>query len=308
MKVLVYGATGVQAGPVVDLLVQQGHEAHILTRNPERAPQGRPAGVTAVQGDLADRDSLVRASKGVDAVSFMIPAFLEQPQKTLDHARAARDAATAAGVKLIVWNTGGRWPEPHQHRAVDEEMRAVGEVLAAGPVPLITIAPTTYAENLFGPGTLEGIRERGEVAYPVLASRRMGWIPARDVSALVVAALERPQFAGSLFKVSGVDALTGPELAAAFAEVLGRPFRYRTMTPDEMRAALNAAYGPGAGDYVAEEYALDQADADPPAKFYDMTDVLRSLPVRMTPMREWIAGHAGRFAPAPQPGNARVTP
>lgn len=295
MKVLVYGATGTQAGPVVDLLVQQGHEARILTRDPARAAQGRPEGVTAVAGDFEDPDSLVRASRGMDAVSFMIPAFLTHPEKTLEYATVARDSAAAEGVKLMVWNTGGRWPEPHQDRAVDREMRAIGEVLKAGKVPLTVIAPTTYMENLLGPGTREAIRARNEVAYPVLENRRMGWIAARDVSALVVAALERPQFVGRLFRVSGVEAPTGAELAAAFADALGRPFRYRTMTPNEMRAALDSAYGPGAGDYVAEEYALDQADPNPPAKYYEMAEVLRDLPVRMTTTREWISKHAQHF-------------
>ena len=126
----------------------------------------------------------------------------------------------------------------------------------------------------------------------------MGWIVSRDLCALVSAALERPQLAGRLFRVSGVEAVTGPELAATFAEVLGRPLSYRTLTPAEMKASLEAAFGPGSGDEVAEEYALDQADPDPPLKYYDMQPVLRELPVTMTSLREWIHEHREVFAAA----------
>jgi uncharacterized protein YbjT (DUF2867 family) len=295
MKVLVYGATGSQAGPVVELLLQQGHEVRVLTRDVAKAAQRCP-GAVAVRGDFDDPQSLQRASAGVDAVSFMVPAFLQSPENGLLYTERAIGAAKAGGARLVVWNTGGRFPEPGNARVLDKAMLATYEVLQAGGLPLTVIAPTTYMENLLGPGAITAIRHRDEVAYPVLATRQMGWIASRDVSAFVVAALERPRLAGRVFRVSGAEALTGPELAAAFTAVLGRPFRFRTLTPDEMRRALEEAYGMGAGDEVAEEYGLDQLDPNPPAKHYDMSPVLRDLPIEMTSIRTWIAHHAAEFA------------
>ena len=296
MRVLVYGATGSQAGPVVELLLRRNHEALVLTRDPVKAARRCPPGAAAVAGDFDDPQSLIRASAGVDAVSFMVPAFLENPEKALVYAERAIEAAKAGGARLVVWNTGGRFPEPGNARALDKAMLATFEVLKAGGLPLTVIAPTTYMENLLGPGALTAIRNQSTVAYPVLPDRKMGWIASRDVSAFVVAALERPYLAGRVFRVSGKEALTGPLLAAAFTEVLGRPFRFRTLTPDQMRRALEEAYGQGAGDEVAQEYGLDQADPNPPAKHYDMTPVLQDLPIEMTSIRDWIALHADEFS------------
>src|SRR5215813_4301289 len=105
MKVLVYGASGSQARPMVQQLLDRGHEPRVLTRAPARCARLFPAGTDLVTGDLDDADSLLRASRGVDAVAFMIPAFLSQPANSQLYARRAVEAAATGGARLIVWNT-----------------------------------------------------------------------------------------------------------------------------------------------------------------------------------------------------------
>ena len=279
---------------IVPQLSGRGHEVRVLSRK-ATSSRSWPANAKIVKGDVADAASLRAASQGVDAVAFMLPAFLEQPQNALEYASSAAVAAKAGGAKLIVWNTSGRYPFPEEARHSDQHMLAIHEHIAAAGVPLIVVAPTTYMENLLGPWTVNGIRT-GHVPYPVLANRKMGWIASRDLCALVAAAIERPQLAGQTFRVSGVEAVTGPELAVIFSEVLGRSLTYQTLTPQQMKEALEAAFGPGSGDVVANEYALDQADTNPPLKYYDMTRVLAALPVKMTRLHEWIAEHRAAFA------------
>jgi uncharacterized protein YbjT (DUF2867 family) len=124
----------------------------------------------------------------------------------------------------------------------------------------------------------------------------VGWISAWDVSALIAQALQRPQLAGSVFRVSGIEAVTGPQLAAAFSDVLGRPISYYPMSPSEMQAAVTEVYGPEMGAGLAEAYRQDQTDPHAPPRYHDMTQVLQQLPVRMTTIREWIAKNAVAFS------------
>lgn len=296
MRVLVYGATGSQTHPIVQQLLDRGHQPRVLTRDTGKGAARFPREAELVRGDFGDPASLIAASRGMDVVAFLIPAFLESPENALAYAASAIDAAAAVGVRLMVWNTSGRFPEPGEHRAASRAMLETWQVLKARHVPLITVAPTTYMENLLGPWTARAIRTDDRVSYPVHPDRKMGWIASRDVCALMVAALERKELAGRVFRVSGVQALDGMELAAAFSEVLHRPIRYYMLSPGEMRAEIEKAFGIGAGEDVAEEYALDQADPNPPAKHYDMRAVLETLPVKMTSIREWIALNAEAFA------------
>jgi uncharacterized protein YbjT (DUF2867 family) len=295
VRVLVYGATGSQMRPLVAQLLDRGYDVSALSRKGTSSPP-LPVQVQVLKGDVANRESLLAASQGADVVAFMLPAFLEHPENALEYASNAASAAAAAGVSLMVWNTSGRYPLPGESRRSDALMLALHERLAAADVPLIVVAPTTYMENLLGPWTVNAIRS-GRVAYPVLPERKMGWIASRDLCALLAAAIERPHLAGQLFRVSGIEAVTGPELAGIFSEALQRPLSYQTLSPQEMKDALEAAFGPGSGDAVAKEYALDQADQHPPLKHYEMSEVLAALPVRMTQLREWIAEHRAAFAP-----------
>src|SRR5919202_5731170 len=109
LKVLVYGATGSQAGAVPTHLLKRGHQPYVVTRTADKAAYHAQAGAIVVEGDMADADRLRELSEGMDAVSLLIP-FFANPNEVLNYGRQAVDAAKAAGVKLLVWNTSGFIP------------------------------------------------------------------------------------------------------------------------------------------------------------------------------------------------------
>jgi uncharacterized protein YbjT (DUF2867 family) len=292
LKVLVYGATGLQAGPTVGHLLRRGHTPHVLTRNADKAAKFHAAGVVPVVTDLADRDGLRAASKEVDSVAFLLPAFLDDPADALMFGRNAIDAAAEAGLEMFVWNASGEiGDEPGESNA----KLSILSHLQESALPFVVFEPTTYMENWLGPWTAPSIRDNDELTYPVLADRKMGWIASDDVCALVVAALEQPRAAGKRYSISGIETPTGPELAAQFSAALARNICYRTMTPKEMGQVLDEAFGPGAGDNVAEMYRREQEDPAPADKFHDMSGALEALPVRMSTIREWVSKHKDAF-------------
>src|SRR3954469_2224580 len=87
MKILVTGATGTVGGHIVRKL--QCHEVVALVRDPSAV---MPAGVTAVTGNLTDRDAVNRALEGVDR-AFLILA----DDSGAVFAQAAAEAARGAG-------------------------------------------------------------------------------------------------------------------------------------------------------------------------------------------------------------------
>lgn len=303
IKVLVYGATGSQSSPIVSALLQKGHQPHVLTRNPHKAAAMGNAGATVVEGNLSDRASLLAASSGVDAVAFMVPAFLENPADGFSFARNAIDAARDAGVKLIVWNTSG----PMLFEAIGNPMYDVrldvAEYLRNSGVPAITLQPTVYMENLLGPWTQAELSAHNRLAYPVEEQSPLGWIATADVAALVVAALERPELAGSHFAVSGAENVTGSQLAERFSEGLERSITYRAMPLDEFGGILDQAFGPGAGDMAVAGYRFQREYADRIPMWAAMEPVLAKLPVRLTSIAEWAAQHREAFGRAAASGS-----
>lgn len=273
---------------MVEQLLRRGHSPHVLTRNAESAARLEAAGAVPVIGDLSDRDGLNAATSNVDSVAFLLPAFLDDPADAVTFGRNAIDAAVKAGVEMFTWNASG---EISDEAGESNAKLAILQHLQESALPYVVFEPTTYMENWLGPWTAPSIRDNDELSYPVLADRKMGWIASADVCALVVAALERSDLAGSRYSISGIESPTGPELAAEFSDALGRNIGYRTMTPDEMGAVLDKEFGPGAGDNVAEMYREEQEDPDPPDKFHDMSPVLEVLPVRMSTIKEWVTVH-----------------
>jgi uncharacterized protein YbjT (DUF2867 family) len=298
LKVLVYGGTGSQGGAVVRKLLEAGHEPYIVTRNPEKAAEFVRAGAKTVRGEMSDPASLESASRGVDAVALMIPFSIPDPALAASGARNAIDAAKKAGVKLIVYNTSGSlMAERTGNPAFDIRLDTV-EYLENSGVPSIVVAPTAYMENLLGPWTRNSIIEQDVLAYPAPAFAPIGWIASDDNGALIVAALERPELAGTRFTVSGVENLTGAQLAERFSQGLGRTITYHEMPLEEFGAILDNMFGPGAGAGAIATYQFQRDHADKMTMWTDMRPVLEKLPVRMTGADEWATRFAPAFAPA----------
>lgn len=295
MRVLVYGATGLQSRSLIAHLLRRGHEPYALTRRPGDSHEAALEGAHLVRGDLADPASLVAACRGMGAISFMIPSFLGSPSQVPVYVESAIRAAQAGGVKIVVWNTSGRLPDPSETGPRAERLRQTWNLLKQSALPLIVIAPSKYMENLLGPWTAKSVRRLDQVSYPVPASRPMGWIAAADVSAFIAESIERPQLAGGVFRVSGAP-VTGPQLAQAFSDVLGRRIQYHGMSLAEMQSAVEEVFGPGSGAGVVAEYGPLQDDPSVRPTFHDMEPVLGRLPIRMTTIREWLADHLQFFS------------
>jgi uncharacterized protein YbjT (DUF2867 family) len=298
MRVLVYGATGLQAGPIVRQLVAQGDEPFVLTRRSVLPPELDLAGVHLVSGDVEDPATLMRVTQGMDAVSFMVPAVCSDPESMIRYARSAMEAAVAAKVGMFVWNTSGRYPEEGENRPEAVSIGRTWEALQTYGVPTAAVAPAKYMENLCGPWNVEGVRQRNQVCYPVTVDREVGWIAAQDVCAIMAKLLHRPDLSGRIYRLSGPERLAGPQLAEAFSLALGRHLTYYAMSSDEMHEALKKVFDSRAAQDISDEYRHEQEQADPPRHYHDLTPVMRDVPIRMTTVREWVAQHAAMFAPA----------
>lgn len=110
MKIALIGATGFIGSRLLAELTSRGHQVTAIVRNPEKVPQG--AGITALKGDVYDKDGLAALLAGHDAVISAVhfsasdPATLLAAVKQSGVARylvvgGAGSLEVAPGVKLF---------------------------------------------------------------------------------------------------------------------------------------------------------------------------------------------------------------
>jgi len=289
-RVLVYGATGVQGGPVVRRLLEAGHRVRVLARHPERATGLRETGAEVVVGDMGDGESLRAASEGVDAVSLLLPQVFDSALLgTLG--RNAIDAAVAAAARRVVYNVSTTLPRQRTDLPALEVRRELEDYLRDQRIEGVVLRPVVYMENFAGPWTAPGIVGQGVLAYPVPERVKASWITADDVAAITVAAIEHPELSGMSFDLGGPEALDGTDLAARFSAALGRTVRYQAIPLDSFEQGLNAALGAPAGTEIARQYRWREAHPED-SMVVDMRPVLEALPVRLTTLDAWIRGRA----------------
>jgi uncharacterized protein YbjT (DUF2867 family) len=296
MKVLVYGAAGSQQFPVINALINRGAEVYAVSHTEANISKLNQVGATAILANMGDAERLNEISKGIDAVSLLIPFFLSNPSDGLQYAKNAIDAARGNHVKLLVWNSSGFIPPVKiGDPAIDIRIDILDYLVKSG-VPYIVIQPSVYAENLLGPWAAPFVKNEKRIAYPTPEEMPVGWIATQDVAAFIAEAIYKPELAGSSFMVSGLENLTGSQLAEKFSIGLRDAIDYYTLPPKRFGEILDNILGIGAGDGIADFYQYITDTKQYPIMFVpEMPSVLEKLPIRMTSIEEWVSKNSAAF-------------
>ena len=221
MTILVTGATGRVGRHVVDQLVKRGAGVRVLTRDPSKADF--PAGVEVVQGDLLDIEALRSAFTGVSALFLLNAVTGDEFTQAIITLNIAREAGVDRVVYLSVMQADRAVNVPHFAVKYGAE-----RMLEAMGFSATILRPAYFIDNehmikdiVFNHGV-----------YPMpIGGKGVAMIDARDIAE--VAALElirRAHAPGKLpietINLVGPDTLTGPDVAAIWTDVLGRPVNY----------------------------------------------------------------------------------
>ena len=77
-----------------------------------------------------------------------------------------------------------------------------------------------------------------DTLYAPTGGAKVAMVDVRDVAAVAAAVLADPTYAGRTLSVTGPEAITFDDVAAAIGAAVGRPIRYVDLTPEEARPAL----------------------------------------------------------------------
>jgi len=283
--IAVFAATGSQGGAVTDALLAHGVTVRALLRDitSDKARALAERGAELAKIDVHDARSLASALKGVDAFWFMTtpPGGMQDADTEGETAQgiALADAAVAAKVPHIVFSSVGG-ADRDSHVPHFDSKRLVEQHLATLDVRTTIIRPVFFTDNFrwFAPTVEDGTLI---LRLPFPDGITLQMIAARDVGAIAARALLYPEAVPDELEIAG-DALTGSEIAAAFAAKTGMPAHYE---------ALPLSVMDGQGDMQA----MFRWFAETPAYQADLEQVRHIAPDTWT-LAEWL--EAVDFTPA----------
>ncbi|MEW6583227.1 MAG: hopanoid-associated sugar epimerase [Actinomycetota bacterium] len=330
---LVTGAGGFVGAHVAQELIDHGWTVRALVR-PEslRGPHTWPDGCAPAAGDLRDRDAVMRAARGVDAVFHVAAAYSLARHRSREVMRTNTlgtvnviDAATAAGARLVHTSSVATIGLPADGTPGDEDTplprrQTIGAYkrskLASERLVLDAAARGLHAVVVnpsapVGPGdwkptpTGRVIRDFLLGRMPAFVDTGLNLIHVRDVATGHRLALERGT-PGRRY-ILGNENLTLEEILRLLAEVSGYPAPTR-------RIGHGVAIAFSALDELVEGYVLRREPRAPldgarmarKRMFFTGERAVRELGVPLTPIRRaleeavawyWVNGVPRRAVP-----------
>ena len=226
LTVLVVGATGQQGGSVARQLLDKGHRVRAFTRNADSsaAREIESLGAELAVGDTEDRESVIRAATGVDAVYAMTSFFELGLEAEVRQGRAIADAVKAAGIGHFVYASVGNADQSTGIPHFDSKYEIEKHIKALG-IPHTIVALVLFYENVLSPWTLPGLVQ-GTLSLLVPPDRPVQAIPVEDISSFVSLVLENPdRFLDKRIDIAS-DELSGNRAAEIVSSASGRPIDY----------------------------------------------------------------------------------
>jgi uncharacterized protein YbjT (DUF2867 family) len=228
VKVLVTGATGFVGPKVANAIVDAGHEVRVLERKPGSWSKAGIRCQEAVQGDMADPESLRLAVAGREVVVHLVAIRQGRPEQfqqvMIDGTRSLIDAAkkarvqrfvlmsalgTSAQTKDLVPYYGAKWQQERD--------------LEGSGLEHVTIRPSF----VFGRdgGILPTFRRLAKLTpvTPIIGSgsQRIQPIWIDDLAAYYAAAVDKPEAANRTFELGGPDVVSWNEFWERLKQALG---------------------------------------------------------------------------------------
>jgi uncharacterized protein YbjT (DUF2867 family) len=239
MTIAVTAATGHVGSRVVQTLIQAGVRPTVLVRDPTKLAPDVRAHVEVAQGNLLDATYVAEATRGADALLWIVPESFTAADPVAEMAQigangAAAIAANGIGRTVLISSVGAEL----RHGAGFIDGLARNEELLGGGNTL-TLRCGYYFTNLLG--SLDELRG-GTLTTTRPADAPMPWVDPRDVGEVAAARLLAADWSGPAVQaVHGPADLTWNEVAEIVGRALGRKIAVQVISDDELRGALAGA-------------------------------------------------------------------
>ena len=236
----IMGITGNVGGEVARNLLAAGHPVRAVVRDVRKSEPWAKRGCELVCADIEDAATLASGFTGAEGVFVLVPPNFDpspdfrEARATAATLQAALDAARPG--RLVYLSTIGaqavRSNLLTQHTIIEQALREL-------PMPITFLRPGWFMENSawdVAPATTEGVissfLQPLDKPVPMVATADIGRVAAE---------LIRQTWSGhTVVELEGPHRVTPNEIAATFADLLGRPVRVEAVARETWESLFRA--------------------------------------------------------------------
>jgi NAD(P)H dehydrogenase (quinone) len=232
MKHLAYavmGVTGKVGGVVARTLLSARQPVRALVRDTGKGEAWKERGCELALAEIGDAATLTKAFEGVAGV-FVLPPPVFDPSPDFCEARttaeALRSALEAARPPRVVYlsTIGAQAHEPNlltQHTIIEQ---ALGDL----PMPVTFLRPAWFMENSIW--DVAPAREQGVIlSFLQPLDKPVPMVATVDIGRLAANLLRETWSGRRVVELEALERVTPNQIAATFAQLLGRPVRTETV-------------------------------------------------------------------------------
>ena len=245
-SILVTGATGNTGRSIVDALVERGAPVRAMVRAEADRSKLRPE-VEGVVADFDDSGAVAAALDGAERVYLVTPSSeqVEEQQK-----RFAELAAKAGTRHLVVLSQlGAQEHSPDRflryHGAVEQHVRDLG-------IRYTFLRPNLYLQGLLA---FAGSISAEGTFYAPIGDAKVSAVDVRDIAAVAAVVLTESGHEGATYTLTGPQAITHAQIAAALTAALSREVTFTDVPPEAFATSIRDLLPPWQVDGLLKDYA-----------------------------------------------------
>lgn len=192
MKVLIIGASGMLAKPVIRHLDNAGCQLRLFSRSVNKSMFDKE--YEMVQGDVFDPDDLSRAMNGCEAVHISLSNVNEASA-----VKSIVEIAEQKEIKLMSYVSGCTVSEENRWFSMIENKYQAEQSLINSGIPYMIFRPTWFFESL------DLMIRDGKAMLLGKQPNPSHWVAAGDYARMVSAAYKKPEAKNKIFFVCGPE-------------------------------------------------------------------------------------------------------
>ena len=262
MKIAIVTPAGNIGSHLVEYLRKASAELVLLDRKPERLPEAVRNQAEIRQGDMADKEFLIEATQGVEALFWLTPYSLSEPHQDARYEKlmsSVSGAVTENSIPYVV-NLSTFGAQKREGAGFASYVGKMEDCLNATGASVLHLRPGFFMENYFM--VLPWMRDQNLVTLPLPGTTALPFTAVRDIAEVVGKKLRERDWQGQVIQaVHGPADLSQAEAVAILSDAIGKPLQYVEASFPMFRDVLQ---GMGASEEgIRCDIELMQAFAEP---------------------------------------------